>query len=173
MIHEIDLLHHLFGTISTVHAERTVSQRGFKAEEGAALTLRFHSGAVGSFILSDNVPSPYNFEAGTGENPLIPKTGQDFYRVFGTEGCLSVPDMTVWSYKGATKSWHSELSKENIAVDSGVPFELQLSHFLKVIHGQEAPSCTPQAGLAALIVCQAIKEAIASNSTINLANYSL
>ncbi|KAI0876404.1 hypothetical protein GGS24DRAFT_498834 [Hypoxylon argillaceum] len=112
MIHEIDLLHHLFGTISTVHAERTVSQRGFKAEEGAALTLRFHSGAVGSFILSDNVPSPYNFEAGTGENPLIPKTGQDFYRVFGTEGCLSVPDMTVWSYKGATKSWHSELSKE-------------------------------------------------------------
>ncbi|KAJ8112953.1 hypothetical protein ONZ43_g5268 [Nemania bipapillata] len=173
MIHEIDLLHHLFGTISTVHAERTVSQRGFEAEEGAALTLRFHSGAVGSFILSDNVPSPYNFEAGTGENPLIPKTGQDFYRIFGTEGCLSVPDMTVWSYKDTTKSWLSELSKECIPTDAGVPFELQLSHFVKVIHGQEAPSCTPQAGLAALIVCQAIKEAIASNSTVGLANYSL
>ena len=173
MIHDVDLLHYLFGPISTVHAEQTVSQRGFEAEEGAALTLRFKSRIVGSFILSDNLPSPYNFEAGTGENPLIPKTGQDFYRVFGSEACLSIPDMTVWSYKGTTKSWLSELSQEHVAVEEGVPFELQLGHFVKVIRGQEAPSCTAQAGLAALIVCQAIKDAIQSNSTVEVADYKL
>lgn len=174
MIHEVDLLHHLFGPITRVHAERTVSQRGFDAEEGAALTLRFRSGAVGSFVLADGVPSPYNFESGTGENPLIPKTGQDFYRVFGTEGTLSVPDMSIWSYKDdVVKSWHSELARDQLPVQEGVPFELQLAHFCKVIRGEETPSCSAQAGLAALLVCQAIKEALRDNTTVEIEGYDL
>ncbi|KAL1862766.1 hypothetical protein VTK73DRAFT_6665 [Phialemonium thermophilum] len=173
MIHEIDILHHLIGPIASVHAEQIIPQRGFEAEEGAALTLRFKSGAVGSFVLSDNLPSPHNFESGTGENPLIPKTGQDFYRLFGTEACLSVPDLTIWSYKGTTKSWHSEFHHEQVPVEDGVPFELQLAHFARVVRGQESPSCTLQAGLAALIVCQAIKDAIASNSTVHIQEYKL
>lgn len=47
--------------------------------------LHFATGAVSTFLLADAVPSPHNFEAGTGENPLVPKTGMDFYRIFGTE----------------------------------------------------------------------------------------
>ncbi|KAJ3531782.1 hypothetical protein NM208_g8726 [Fusarium decemcellulare] len=168
MIHEVDLLHYLFGPVTRVHAEKTISQRGFEAEEGAVLTLRFKSGVVGSFIVSDNLPSPYNFESGTGENPLIPKSGQDFYRIFGTEGSLSVPDMTTWSYTGTQKSWHQELVQQKIPVPDGIPFELQLSHFVRVIRGQETPSCTPEAGLAALVVCQAIKEALEGNKTVDI-----
>ncbi|KAH6892429.1 hypothetical protein B0T10DRAFT_483769 [Thelonectria olida] len=168
MIHEVDLLHYLFGPIVRVHAEKTISQRGFDAEEGAVLTIRFKSGAVGSFLVSDNLPSPYNFEAGTGENPLIPKSGQDFYRVFGTEGSLSVPDMTTWSYKGTQKSWHSELVKDQVPVPDGVPFELQLSHFVRVIQGEEGPSCSAEAGLAAMAVCQAIKDALEENKTVDI-----
>jgi hypothetical protein len=45
------------------------------------------------------VPSPYSFEAGTGENPIVPKQGEDFYRIFGSNATLSVPDMTRWSYE--------------------------------------------------------------------------
>lgn len=174
MIHEVDLLHYLFGPIIRVHAEQTVSQRGFEAEEGAALTLRFKSGIVGSFLISDHTPSPYNFESGTGENPLIPKTGQDFYRIFGTDGSLSVPDMTEWSYKGKDKkSWHSELVREEAAVSLRVPFDDQLEHFVKVVNGEEKPSCTANAGLAALVVCEAIKEALAANTTVNIEEYVL
>jgi predicted dehydrogenase len=172
MIHEVDLLHFLLGPITSVHAEKMLSQRGYDAEEGAALTLRFKSGVVGSFIVADNIPSPHNFESGTGENPLIPKAGQDFYRLFGTEASLSVPDMSIWSHKGE-KSWHSEMSKENIPVTDGVPFELQLQHFSKVIQGEEEPSCTAQAGLAALLVCDAIKRAIEGNSTVQIEPYDL
>ncbi|KAK7423558.1 hypothetical protein QQX98_001016 [Neonectria punicea] len=168
MIHEVDLLHFLFGPITRIHAEKTISQRGFDAEEGAVLTIRFKSGAVGSFLVSDNLPSPYNFEAGTGENPLIPKSGQDFYRIFGTDGSLSVPDMTTWSYTGKQKSWNTELVRENVPVSEGIPFELQLSHFVRVIRDQEAPSCTAEAGLAALSVCQAIKDALEGNTTVEV-----
>ncbi|XEV04671.1 hypothetical protein FSHL1_009958 [Fusarium sambucinum] len=174
MIHEVDLLHYLFGPITRVHAEKTISQRGFEAEEGAALTLRFKSGMVGSFIISDHTPSPYNFESGTGENPLIPKAGQDFYRIFGTDGSLSVPDMTLWSYKGKDKkSWHSELTQEQETVPPRVPFDDQLEHFVKVVRGEEKPSCTANAGFAALVVCDAIKEALAANKTVDIEDYDL
>ncbi|KAM0561387.1 hypothetical protein ACHAPJ_003267 [Fusarium lateritium] len=168
LVHEIDLLHYLFGPVTRVHAEKTISQRGFEAEEGAVLTLRFKSGAVGSFLFSDNVPSPHNFESGTGENPLIPKTGQDFYRIFGTDASLSVPDMTISSYVNTEKSWNRELTQKRIPVPEGIPFELQLGHFVKVIRGQESPSCTPKVGLAALVVCQAIKEALQENKTVDI-----
>ncbi|KAI0133854.1 hypothetical protein BJ170DRAFT_607641 [Xylariales sp. AK1849] len=173
MIHEVDLLHHLFGPITRVHAEKAMPQRGYEAEEGAALTLRFRSGVVGSFFISDHAPSPYNFEAGTGENPLIPKAGQDFYQIFGTEASLSVPSMITWSYTGTQKSWHSALVQEKSSVSDGVPFELQLNHFCKVVQGEEMPSCTAKAGLAALIVCQAIKEALVADATVKIEEYDL
>lgn len=170
LVHEVDLMNHLFGPITSVHAERTTAQRGgdHEAEEGAALTLRFESGVVGSFVLSDHAPSPWNFESGTGENPLIPQTGQDFYRVLGSEASLSVPDMSVWSYRGTQKSWHSTLGRETEIVPDGVPFELQLEHFVRVIRGEEEPSCTVRDGLAALLVCRAVAEALEHNSTVQV-----
>jgi predicted dehydrogenase len=169
LIHEVDLLHYLFGPIVRVHAEKAISTRGFQADEGAAIVFKFKSGVVGTFIVADNVPSPYNFEAGTGENPLIPMVGQDFYRVFGTDATLSVPDMTRWSYDGwEKKSWLQEFTKEKISVQPGVPFERQLIHFVRVIRGETEPSCTPQSGLAALVVCEAVKEAIKTNRSVEI-----
>ncbi|KAG9800900.1 NAD(P)-binding protein, partial [Aureobasidium melanogenum] len=173
LVHEIDLLHYMFGPITRVHAEKTISRRSFKAEEGAALIFRFASGVVGTFVVSDNSPSPYNFEAGTGENPLIPRVAKDFYRVFGSEASLSIPDMTIWSYRGTEKSWHSEMVKDDVAVSEAVPFELQLQHFVNVIRGEESPSCSAQAGLATLIVCNAIKEALETGSAVDLESYDL
>ncbi|PSK54746.1 hypothetical protein B9Z65_3835 [Elsinoe australis] len=173
MIHEVDILHHLFGSITRVHAEKTEPHRGHEAEEGAALTFRFKSGIIGTFLLSDAAPSPYNFESGTGENIMFPHTGQDFLRIFGSDGSLSVPDMTLWSYGTKPKSWTSELMRENIDVSPSLPFEAQLDHFVRVIREEEEPSCTVQAGQAALIVCQAIKDALESNGTVELPAYDL
>lgn len=169
LIHEIDILHHLFGPITRVYAEKTLSQRGYSAEEGAAITLRFANGMVGTFLLSDAVPSPHNFEAGTGENPTIPKVGQDFYRVFGSEGSLSVPDLTQWTYKTGNKSWTEELQSTKLdAPDLNVPFELQIENFVKVIRGEETPSCSGSEGLQAVIVCDAIKASMRENIPIDV-----
>ncbi|KAL0930682.1 quinate utilization oxidoreductase [Colletotrichum truncatum] len=173
MIHEVDILHYLLGPIVRVYAEKTMSERGHEAEEGAALTLRFKSGVVGTFLISDNVPSPYNFEAGTGENPLIPKTGQPFYTIFGTNGTLSVPDMGIWSYRDTKKSWHSTMTRDEKPCSDEVPFEQQLRHFCRVIRQDELPRCSVQAGLAALVVCQAIKESLETNTPVDIDNYEL
>jgi predicted dehydrogenase len=121
LIHEIDLLQYLLGPLIRVHAEATISTRGHEAEERAALTMKFESGAVGTFIVSDSVPSPYNLESGTGENPFIPKTGVVFYTILGTNASLSVPDMTRYSHDGVDeKTWHAPLTKDNLFVPEGI-----------------------------------------------------
>ncbi|KAF3038188.1 hypothetical protein E8E12_008715 [Didymella heteroderae] len=169
LIHEIDLLHYWYGPITRVYAEQTISQRGFDAEEGAAITLRFASGLVGTFLLSDAVVSPHSFEGGTGENPIIPRTGQDFHRVFGSEGTLSVPNLTRWDYRAGENSWTKELSGTRLHVpDTKIPFEAQVEHFLKLIRGEELPSCDGAEGLRAVIVCEAIKTSMKEHRPVEI-----
>ena len=176
LIHDIDILHYLFGPIERVYAERTRPQRPsppHDAEEGAAITLKFESGIVGTFLLCDATPSPHNFEAGTGENPMIPQTGEDtgsdFYRIFGSEASLSVPDMRRWSYDGREeKSWTQTLVMERFKVKTATPFDLQLAHFVDVIQDKADPSCSGVEGLKALVVCEAVQRALESNQPVDL-----
>ena len=110
---DVDLLHYFCGPTTRIHAEKSVTRRKHEgqdpndqAEEGVALTLRFASGVIGTFILSDTVASPYNSESATGDDPTLPQTWfnqdekqeVDVYRFFGTEGTLSVPDMSLVSH---------------------------------------------------------------------------
>jgi predicted dehydrogenase len=175
-IHEIDLMHHLFGPVVRIHAEKTISRRApdasNAAEEGAAITMRFKSGVVGTFIISDNVASPHSFEQGTGENPMLPRTGLDVYRIFGTKGTLSFPDMTLSTYEGEP-TWEKEVVTKKVKVrDQQVaPFDTQLKHFAAVCLGNETPSCSGENGLRALMVCEAIRRAIDSGDgggTVNI-----
>ncbi|KAI9924881.1 hypothetical protein ASPWEDRAFT_27988 [Aspergillus wentii DTO 134E9] len=175
-VHDVDILHHFFGPIVRIHAEKTLPQRPnppHDAEEGAALTLRFASGIVGTFLVCDATPSPHNFETGTGENPIIPKSptngDSDFYRIFGSNASLSVPDMTRWSYDGKPdKSWNETLSVERYDVGDATPFDLQLAHFVEVIRGNAQPSCSGEEGLRALIVCQAARKALETGQTVDI-----
>lgn len=189
LVHDIDLLHHFFGPIIRVQAEKILPQRSgsnpsHTADEGAALTFRFASGVVGSFLVSDATPSPHNFETGTGENPMIATSpikigesgdacagdGSDFYRIFGSDASLSVPDLTRWSYDGyAEKSWENQLKVEKIGLpDNEAPFDLQLAHFVDVIRGNAEPSCSGEEGLRALVVCEAVKKAMSTGMPVEI-----
>jgi len=180
LIHEVDLLQYLLGPIVLVSAVQTKKTRGFDAEEGAAILLQFESGVVGTFILSDNVPSPWNFEAGTGENPTIPKVDKEdgaggFYRIMGTDASLSVPDLTRWSYDGKeNKSWTEVLRKEDLRVErEKVPFELQVQHFYEVVRNGASPSCTGEEGLRAMVVCEAVKRAMVSGKSMEIKGFEI
>ncbi|EXJ77841.1 hypothetical protein A1O3_09000 [Capronia epimyces CBS 606.96] len=178
LVHEIDLLQYFFGPIVRVHAEKTVPRREKnevpeaveehdRAEEGAALILCFRSGIVGTFLLSDHVVSPYNYEATTRENPIpladLADEQVDVYRILGTEGSLSVPDMVRWSYgAGRKKGWQTELQKERLPVDDDArpPFQRQLDHFVQVIRENAQPRCSPTEALRAVLVCETISRAL-------------
>jgi predicted dehydrogenase len=166
-IHEIDLLQYLLGPVTRIHAERAFQRRSNPedseaAEEGAAITTRFASGVVGTFIISDNVASPHSFEQGTGENPLLPPSGADVYRIFGTDGTLSFPDMILSTYNNQKKTWERKIAMQKQEVENMqvAPFDTQLNHFVRVCRGQEDPSCTGEEGLRALVVCEAVRKAL-------------
>ncbi|KAI0976653.1 hypothetical protein F4678DRAFT_414016 [Xylaria arbuscula] len=194
-VHEVDNLQYLLGPISRVSAERIIGRSSGSGErdpdaveDGAALTLRFALGAVGTFILADGVVSPHFFEAGTGENPMLPRARRprlgdgstnkaggkeqedgepaDVYRIFGTKGTLSVPDMTFWSCGAETRSWENKLKVQRVELDDDprVPFDRQLDHFIAVIRGEiqieAGPGCTGEEGLRVIAVCEALIEAL-------------
>ncbi|KAK3635751.1 hypothetical protein LTR22_019031 [Elasticomyces elasticus] len=169
MIHDIDLLQYLLGPITRVHAESTIPQRGHEVEEGAAILLRFASGVVGTFIVSDATPSPHNFEGGTGENPMITTTGKDFYRIFGSEGTLSVGDIKMTKHaEGEAKGWSSSFDETALPVGGEIPFDEQVGHLVRVVRGQEEPKCTGEDGLRALVVVDAIKQALDGERAVSV-----
>ena len=180
LIHEIDLLQYLLGPIVLVHAIECQKTRGFDAEEGAAIILRFQSGVVGTFVLSDAVPSPWNFEAGTGENPTIPHVDMEegaggFYRIMATEASISVPDLMRWSYDGTkAKGWSEVLRKEQLVVDKKmIPFDLQILHFVDVVRNGATPSCTGDEALRAMVGCEAVKRAMQSGMPVEIDGFEI
>lgn len=169
LIHEIDILQYLLGPITRVNAEQTKSQRGHEAEEGAAILLRFGSGVVGTFLLSDATPSSHTFEQATGENPMLPKSGRDIYRIFGTEGSFSVGDMKITKHReGDEKSWTSRLEETVVPVGDEVPFDEQINHLVRVVRSEEQPVCSGTDGLRAVVVCDAIKRALITSMPVDV-----
>lgn len=179
LIHDIDVLHYLLDSkVIRVAAFAAPKRRTeYEAEEGGAILLHFANGVVATFVLSDAVVSPHAFEMGTGENPVIPRTGQDVYRFFGTEGTLSVPDLKRSFYvEGVEKSWSSEVTEVTERMEDWlsekerqkVPFELQMAHLVKVLRGEEEPVCTGEDGLTAVRVAQAVKTALATGEMVDV-----
>ncbi|KAL4755006.1 hypothetical protein BDW72DRAFT_189618 [Aspergillus terricola var. indicus] len=190
LIHDIDVLQFLFGPVSRVYAEGTLPQRMRKnpehtAEEGCAVTLRFASGLVGSFLICDATPSPLNFETGTGENPTIPPTpsdsASDCYRILGTRASLSVPDMTRWSYdhvscgQGREKGWNTELGVQRISINGANvrPFDAQWEYFVDIVSDkgedrQGGVSCSVEDGVRALRVVRAIRKSMEGSHPVDV-----
>lgn len=162
LIHEVDLLNFLVSPITRVFAERAPAKRGHVAEEGVALTLTFQSGAIGTFIALDNTPSPFTMEGGTGENPNFPFTGQNCYRFFCQKGTLSVPDNLVWTPEDLENGWRSKLVERKLEYEGNNVYEKQLDNFVGVVRGLEEPSCSGEAGLMAVSICQAILRSLGS-----------
>lgn len=176
LIHDIDLLQYMFGPIERVYAELLSKQKlqYQNVDEGAVLTMRFKNGICGTFVCSDSVTSPFNFESGTGENPTIPfhEDLEGLYRIFGTHGTLSVPDFTLYHQnangddKQEEPSWLNPIQREKIIDDrnsqlySQLPFDLQLNHFVDVIRGNQEPFCSAVDGMLSLLCIDAVLKSI-------------
>ena len=176
-VHDIDLLHYLIGAkVTRVWVSQTISRRqhpgveeGDEVEEGAAMMLQFSNGVVGTFLVSDNVSSPYGWESATGDNPLYAQAvvPVDSYRIFGTEGTLTVPDGNLWTYRQADADerklevgWNIAMRHEVLEVQDAIPFQQQTEHLARLIAGGEEPICSGEDGLAAVEVCEAIIAAL-------------
>jgi len=161
MIHEVHNLRMLCGEIVAVQAFASHAVRGFPVEDTVAINLRFASGALGTFMLSDTAACARSWEQTSRENPAYSNCAdEDCYVVAGTFGSLSVPTMRIKSYaKAEDRSWWKPFVAGTVDVVREDPLALQMEHFGAVIRGEARPLVTVADGLANLRVTEAIVEA--------------
>ncbi|SFJ58146.1 Gfo/Idh/MocA family protein [Jannaschia pohangensis] len=136
LIHDVDTLRWLFGEVTDVVGLASNAVRGAARPESGGAVLRFKGGAVATLTYADTTPTPWGFEAGTGENPHIPPSAQDCLRIACTAGAIEFPSLRVWS--GAAH-WNEAPRAHTLDVADGVPLVRQLEHFADVIAGRALP----------------------------------
>ena len=83
-----------------------------------SLNLRFETGAVGSLLASDAGVSPWGWDQATEETLAFPYLPDGVaYRIVGTRGALSVPNLAKYAYDPSVSAdWHSPLSRTYLPV---------------------------------------------------------
>lgn len=135
LVHDIDLLRFCIGEITQTAALRGVPLRGSDRIESGAVALAFDNGATGTISFADTAPSPWGFEAATGENPNIGTTQQDMLWIAGTNGAISFPSMTLWT----GTEWGNAATRLPLtpAQNTQTPLDAQLCHFIDVMNGAD------------------------------------
>jgi len=165
LVHEIDNLRMLLGEVAQVQAMASNAVRGFEVEDTAAIGLRFTSGALGTFLLSDAAASPRSWEQTSGENTAYDRhADEDCYIVAGERGSLNVPTMRLRTAQGEA-SWWSPLTTEVLAGEVGDPLARQLAHFCAVIRGVEEPRVSAADAARTLRVTLAVAESARQGGT--------
>ncbi len=170
LIHEIGNLRSLCGEIVAVQAMASHATRGFEVEDTAAITLRFASGALGSFLLSDTAASPRSWEQTSQENKTYSHyEDEDCYVITGTFGQLSVPTMRLKRFgKAEDRSWWKPFISEQLPQDRDDPLARQLAHFCQVIRRRAQPLVSVLDGLQNLRVVEAIAQACRSHELVKV-----
>ena len=173
MVHEIGNLRALAGEIVEVQAMASAATRGFAVEDTAAITLRFASGALGTFMLSDTAASDRSWEHTSGEDharfALAHTDDDDCYMVCGTRGSLAIPTMRLQRYRhDEDRSWHKALERTTIPLTVTDPLAAQIAHFCDVIRGVAEPWVSVHDGLQNLRVVAAIQDAARTGSVVRV-----
>jgi predicted dehydrogenase len=173
MIHEVHNLRMLCGDIVAVQAFASHATRGFPVEDTVTINLRFASGALGSFMLSDTAACPRSWEQTSQENKAYPTyPDEDCYVIAGTHGSLSVPTMRLKTYARAEdRSWWKPFNVSVAEMQRDDPLKHQLEHFGAVIRGEAQPLVTARDGLQNLRITEAIVEAAKTGQVVSVPNH--
>ncbi len=167
LVHDVDLIRHLCGEVISVQAQAAPSVRGFDNEDVGAAVMKFANGAIGTITVSDSIVSPWSWELTSREYPIYPATPESCYKIGGSEGALSVPDLTVWNHKDQ-RNWWTPISGTSVPCEGSDPLINQMEHFAAVIQGLEQPLVSGAEGLKTLAVVEAIQTAASTGETVRL-----
>src|SRR5210317_2556012 len=167
LVHDIDLMRYLCGEVQSVQAQACRSKRGYENEDVASAVLRFENDVIGTISVSDSIVAPWSWEMTSKEYPIYPRTSQSSYMIGGSEGSLSVPDLTLWSHI-AEPDWWSPISATSVPCEQSDPLVNQILNFCGVIRGDEKPRVSLAEGVRTLEVVDAIHRASRTGETIHL-----
>jgi len=130
--------------------------------------MRFASGALGTFIMSDAGASPWAFEAATAENPAINVRGDDPLRFIGTIAAMSFPSLQMWSgLEGSPTDWqHPMQHHQGPTLPKVDAIKVQLDRFAAIVQGSSDDLlATGQDGRRTMLVLDAVQRAAATGQT--------
>ena len=173
LIHDVDLLRAVCGEIDFVQAVATKRVRAYEFFDTSAILLGYRNGAVGTVVISDAVPSPWNWEASVSEGLGFPTAGQDHAVFGGSEASLSFPSLTLWSYDSADgeMGWNQPIHRRSVEVEHNNPYLDQITNFVEVIGGIAPPIVSGRDGLRSLAVVEAVTEAAATGRAVNVGQF--
>ena len=168
LIHDIDLLRYLCGTIESVQAMSANSARGLAVEDTVGVLMRFASGALGTFTLSDAVPSPYGWDTAACQALYLAHQPGDCFFIGGEKATLSVPSMDLWRHED-DGDWRDPLTRTHLAHDHASCYVRQLDNFLAVVRGQASPLIDGEDGMMTLATVAAIERATRTGAVVSVA----
>lgn len=167
LIHDLDLLHQLFGPVEFVTALSVAAQSAPDLEHFGALNMRFLNGAIGTVLFSDQSPSPYSYDHAVAAVSKFPSYPVDSHHFFGTHGSLAFPSFTVYSTDSPVSSWYDRLatsiaSDANQAIDD--PIARQTERFACILRGTAEPHATLDDAICNLTVVEAVRRSLERSS---------
>jgi predicted dehydrogenase len=168
-IHDFDSLRAICGEIESVQAVTSSASRCFAVEDTAAVLLKFKSGALGTFVISDNVVAPWCWEMTSQEDPRFAWQSEDCYVICGMEGSLAVPTLETWTNvpNAGRDATFVRRKLYHVAAES---MELQMAHFVRVIRREEEPLVSVDSALGTLAATLAVSLSAKDGKPVRIAD---
>ncbi len=168
LVHDIDMICYLLGSIRHVQAFTTNKNRKFKVEDTATVNLIFESGALCTLNISDTIVAPWSYELTAGENPAYPVTNQSAYMIGGTKGSIQFPNLKYWFYKKERSWWNKIFLKSDIKKKDDNTLVNQIDHFSDVVLKKVKPKVNGNDGLNSLKIFAAITKSAKTGKKIKI-----
>lgn len=168
LVHDIDSLRYLCGEIVGVRAFTSNGVRAFPVEDTASLCLTFACGALGTFMLSDAVASPWSWEFTSNQALYFPHQPGAYLFLGGRRGSLSVSDMQLWRHPNATDHWQHPFVGQVMPGDRSSAYDNQLDHFLAVIRRETTPVVDARDATTSLAATLAVGRAAREDRTVTV-----
>jgi len=168
LVHDIDMICYLLGSIRHVQAFTTNKNRKFKVEDTATVSLIFESGALCTLNISDTIVAPWSYELTAGENPAYPVTNQSAYMIGGTKGSIQFPNLKYWFYKKERSWWNKIFLKSDINKKDDNTLVNQIDHFSDVVLKKVKPKVNGNDGLNSLKIFAAITKSAKTGKKIKI-----
>lgn len=167
LIHDIDCFRFLCGDIESVQAIASNKVRQFAVEDTAAVAMSFESGALGTFMLSDCVPSPYVWDVGSGQALYFPSQPEDSYYIGGRNASLAVPTLDLWRHENGG-DWRDPLVRHHLSTDRSSCYVNQLGNFIAMVRGEAEPVVTGRDGMMTLATTLAVGRAASERREVKV-----
>jgi predicted dehydrogenase len=169
LIHDIDSLRFICGEIESVRAFTSNKTRGFEVEDTASVSLKFESGVLGTFMVSDAAATPWSWEFTSAQALYFPHQPGAYLFLAGRKGALSVSDMYLWRHTKPGGNWQAPFLREHRPLECSRAYGNQLGHFLNVVRRKAQPVVSARDGLMTLAATLAISIAPRDGRTVSVA----